>query len=228
MGEIRKVGDTYYVEFCARGLMYSQVAGTDLAAARALLESIEKKIAAGEALTIVRDIDLLAFFDQFMDFIRQGYDSRTVRRFESLAGHFQQFVQQRKTALGRSHPETSAGFGMVSKLSQVTPGVVEAYKAYLVQTAKPRLVNFSILLLREIMEHGIKLGFINDNPTVHVRLLPWTARHLRQGQNHRRAESLLAQPVSLLKVYALLGLRDIAQIMHYANSIPLQREEMYN
>ena len=93
MGQIRKVGDVYYIEFYARGLIYSQVAGPDPVAAQQLLEQTEAKIASGEALTIVREIDLPVFFEQFLQEANTQHSSQTSRRFLQLTEHFTQFIK---------------------------------------------------------------------------------------------------------------------------------------
>ena len=62
MGKIRKIKDDYYIEFYARGLLYSQMAGQDYQEAQEKLNAIELVIAEGEALTLSRHIDLVDFF----------------------------------------------------------------------------------------------------------------------------------------------------------------------
>jgi hypothetical protein len=214
MGEILKINGTYYIEFYARGLKYSQIAGPDLAAAQKLLAETEAKIAGGESLTVVRLIELPAFFDQFLRFAGEEFGPRTHRRFADLIGHFQDFLSTR-------HPS-------LLYLSQITPSIVEDYKSSRRPSSKPHLVNFSILLLREMLEHGIKLGFINDNPTIHVRLLNKGQRELKLTKRCQSAGELLSKGVGIGKASKLLGLSDIARVMYYANFVPLSREDMYN
>ena len=78
MGQIRKINDIYYIEFHARGLLYSQVAGTRLKEARKLLKQVEEKIAGGEALTIIRHIDLPDFFERFLSEASLQYSPKSV------------------------------------------------------------------------------------------------------------------------------------------------------
>ena len=213
MGTVRKVGDTYYIEFFARGLLYSQIAGPDLKAAQELLEKTEATIGAGEALTVVREIDLEAFFTQFLAYASQEFNARSAARFKNAIEHFSRFLKDQ--------------YPQAKQLSKVTPRVVEDYKASL-DSKNPVLTNFTLLLLREILDHGIKLGFINDNPTLHVRLLPLPPRKRPLTARYKFAQELLSKGVPLSKVFKLLKLSDIAKMMYYANFIPLQREDMYN
>ncbi len=209
MGQVRKIGNTYYVEFYTRGLLYSQIAGPDRAVAQKLLEDIEAKIVGGESLTIVRDIDLLIFFEKFFEQV--GYPPKTTERLRSTAQHF-------------SSTQTPS-----MKLSQVTPAVIESYKAHLVdRKLRPKKINLTLLLLREILEYGIKMGFINDNPTLHVRLLPVPAVPRVLTARSKMVKDLLGKGVSLGRISILLKMPDIARLMYYANLIPLSREDMYN
>ena len=214
MGQIRKVNDIYYIEFYARGLLYSQVAGPDFVVAEELLQATEKKIAAGEALTIVREIELTIFFKEFLNYACTQFNTRTVGRFSDVIKHFNEF-------LNVNDPD-------IFQLSKATPRVFEAYKAHLIRTQKPNVVNFSILLLREIMEYGIKLGFIHDNPTIHVQLLSLPKKQHPITKRYALAQELLSKAVPLGKVCKLLQISDIARLMYYANLIPNSREEMYN
>ncbi len=215
MGEIRKVGDVYYIEFYARGLLYSQIAGPDLAAAQKLLEKTEATIAKGEALTVVREIDLVVFWQQFLGDIQKQCPSGTIRRFKSTIDHFNDFLKA-------DHPN-------VSRLSQVTPSVVEAYKATLIKQYKtrPKVINLTLLLLREVVEYGIKISFINDNPTLHVRLLPMPSPKRKATARWQMVVDFFNRRVGFCKIAEVLKLPDIARMMYFSELIPLSREDIY-
>ncbi len=215
MGQIRKINGVYYIEFHARGLLYSQVAGTHLEEAQKLLLQVEEKIAGGEALTITRHIDLPDFYERFLSEARAQHSPKSVKRFTGTIKHFSGFLD--------------ANFPQVRQLAQLTPAVIESYKAYLVKTQKVKIVNLTILLIRDILEFGIKLGFLNDNPSLHVRLLPWPkAPERRPTDRYNKAKQLLPQGVGLGKLSQLLSLSDISRAVYYANLIPLSREDVYN
>ena len=165
MGTIRKIGDDYFIEFHARGLLYQQKAGKDQAAAENLLKEIESKIAKGELLTVVRQIQLESFWENFLKEAESKYPPRTKERLARAVNHFQTFCQNHQAKL--------------QNLSEITPSVIEEYKTQLIKTLKndgsrkwnPKLINLTLLLIREALEFGIKTGFINDNPTLHISLL---------------------------------------------------------
>ena len=164
MGSVQKVGDDYFIEFYARGLKYQQKIGPDREAAKKALQTIESKIEQGEAATIVRDVDHDIFFQDFLKYAQEIHSPRTEKRFAALIEDFQTFLKQ-------------AG-PTVKKLSEITPRVIELYKSYLIQlrdkaspAVNPKIVNFTLFLLRDVLEYAIKLGYLNDNPSLHIRLL---------------------------------------------------------
>jgi len=63
-------------------------------------------------------------------------------------------------------------------LSQITPSVIEDYRAALLKgtdqsgrTIKPKVINFTFYLLKDILDTAINFGHINDNPVLHTRLI---------------------------------------------------------
>jgi len=154
MGTIQKIGEDYFIEFYARGLKYQQKAGPDRKAAQKALEEIEAKIARGEAAIIVRDVDIDIFLKDFLYYSQTQHTPKTVRRFQSLKKCFLSFFEKQMPT--------------VVKLSQVTPVVVEQYKNSLRQ---PKVINLTIILLREVFAYAIKLGYLNDDPSLHIRFV---------------------------------------------------------
>lgn len=215
MGHIRKINGTYYIEFYARGLLYSQAVGSDLKQAQELLKQVEGKIASGEALTMTRHIDLPDFFERFLSQAKGQWEPKSFGRFADTIGHFASFL--------------NSDFPQVRQLAQLTPAIMESYKLHLARTQKVKIANLTMLLMKDILEFGIKLGFLNDNPCLHVRLLLWPATPQRkQTARKTKAEQLLPKAVSLSKIAQLLKLQDIARVIYFADLIPLSREDIYN
>ena len=165
MGTIRKIGEDYFIEFYARGLLYQQKAGRDQAVAERVLREVESKIAKGELLTVVRQIHWDSFFEEFNKESAGNFPPATCQRFQRLVAHFSAFLKEH--------------WPNVEYISHVTPAVTEDYRAFLIKLQRQnsafkknkKIINLSILLLREICEYGIKKGYINDNPTLHSQLL---------------------------------------------------------
>ncbi len=170
MGKVHKIGEEYYVEFEARGLKYQQKAGPDEQAAWKLLAEIEGKIKNGEMGIMVRDVDVDIFWRDFINDAKSQHTMKTVQRFLLTIEHFDAFCK--------------TDFSEVKKLSQLTPKVFERYRAYLIKISsekylkvKPRAINLTLMLLRGIFDYAIKLGYLNDNPVLHIRMLVPVAAH---------------------------------------------------
>jgi len=162
MGTVRKIGDEYYIEFYARGLLYQQKAGKDKRKAEVLLQEVETKIQQGEMGTMVRDVDLDVFWETFKRYTHQTYSPPTHLRFQDIIGDFQAFQQKE--------------FPRLQKLSEVTPRIMERYRLWLEQAAKishpplkRKTLNFRLRLMREIWKYAITLGYLNDNPAFHTK-----------------------------------------------------------
>ena len=211
MGEVKKIGDDYYIEFFARGLKYQQKAGPDKRRAEAMLQEIEQKIRRGEMGTIVRDADIDIFLQDFLSHAESAHTARTLKRYRSLCGHFQQFLQEK--------------YAGVEKLSGITPRVVEDYKHYLIHEGKLNgrrlkagVVNLSLILLRDVMEYARRLGYLNDNPAYHIRLVPFSDRRRAPAGDSPRARlarDFLHKRPSLVDLYQAMRLSDIGKAMVY-------------
>ena len=207
MGQIKKVGNEYYIEFYARGLLYQQKAGADRAQAERLLSEIETKIDRGEAATIVRDVDADIFFETFLEYAAKEHTPKTLEHYQSLVDNFIQFLSQE-----------------IHKLSSITPRVIEEYRFYLLEQ-KPRvkseMINFYLFLLEDIFDYSIKLGYLNDNPTFHVRFLSQKYDTISTDKE-KAVKDFIQKGVSFSKLYRLLELDDIFEIVCY---IPLWLEK---
>lgn len=217
MGQVKKIGDEYYIEFHARGLLYQQKGGQDKAKALKLLAEIEGKIRRGEMGTIVRDVDIDVFFKTFLDEAIKKYPSKIFKRYAHLSRHFLAFA-------GSRDPK-------ITKASEITPKVIEDYQLSLRadEKIKPGLINFTLLLLREVLEFARKLGYLNDNPTLHVRFEPMSpvaSKFAVQLEKQEKENRILAlqEPLRSIAIFAcetgltlseLCALRDIdVNIVH--------------
>ena len=202
MGDIQKIGDEYYIEFYARGLKYQQKAGPDRAAAEKLLQEIEAKIARGEMGIMVRDADVDLFFKDFLDYAQAQYSRQTWQRYQKAIEHFANFIKHKSPPL--------------KKLSGFTPHVFEQYKIFLLREARyrnenipPKVINLTLILWREICEYARRIGYLNDNPLLHIKFVLVATRTLNYLTNDElnllltKAKPELSQ---LLEMLVLTGL----------------------
>ncbi|OGX34195.1 MAG: hypothetical protein A3C36_04910 [Omnitrophica WOR_2 bacterium RIFCSPHIGHO2_02_FULL_52_10] len=198
MGVVRKIGEEYYIEFYARGLLYQQKAGRDRDAAERMLKDVEGKIQNGEMGILVRDADIDIFLKTFLEHCRKDAGPRTYRRFASAAAHFQEYC-------ANSQPK-------LTKLSAVTPGVIEHYRVFLIRISaagsppvKPKVVNLTLFLLKIIFDHAIKLGYLNDNPLLHTR---WV-----EVKNPKTPRTLTGSEIEKLSAHCGDDLIDIVTVV---------------
>lgn len=202
MGTIHKIGDTYYIEFEARGLKYQQKAGDDEVKARELLAATEEKIRRGEMSAVVRDVPIEIFVKDFAEFSVKNYPPRTDSRLQAALKHFTDF-------LARQYPN-------LFLLSVVTPKIIEEYKFFYARGgSKPWRINFTLLLLREIFEYAIKMGYLNDNPTLHIRCVQDKRKVPLWVTNDRLTLEVLEKGISLFILAKLLKTKDILKVMPF-------------
>jgi site-specific recombinase XerD len=209
MGTVRKIGDDYFIEFEARGLNYQRTGGKDKEAARRLLKEVEDKIKKGEMNIVVHDVQASDFFKDFLSFIKNDNDPRTYVRYGSVVGHFQEFTRE--------------ALSPTCRLSQITPSIIEGYRARLIKSTsikgralKPKVINFTFYLLKDVFDQGINFGHINDNPTLHTRLMAITDGKLPRVLGDDEIKDLLnISPEDIrVTIAALLGTgMDIGEII---------------
>jgi len=223
MGSIKKIGDSYYIEFDARGLKYRQEAGPDKKEARVLLKATEEKIRKGEAGTVSLDVTIESFLTDFSRFASVQYPPQSAKRLKNTLAHFAKFLTGY-----RPDPRL---------LSQLTPKVIEDYKFFLLRgkeehcsanhqglarnaairrsRLKPWVINFTILLLREIFEYAIKSGGLNDNPTLHIKLVADDRRMHDRFVHNARARAVLDKGISLFRFAHLMKMGDVLRAMPF-------------
>lgn len=212
MGTVKRIDNEYYIEFYARGLLYQKKAGKDLNAAKALLKETEDKIKQGEMGIIVRDIELAIFFKSFLEGGRLHYSKKTLRRFKWACENLTCYLNDRHCG--------------VTMLSQITPQIIEDFRSHwkgnpsqqIKNGKSARNFNVILILLREIFEYGRSLGYINDHPTLHIRLLEW----------QRKYKPLFLTDEDQRKLEEDKGVDQAALFIDLAFLTGLRREEIVN
>jgi len=187
MGTVHKIGNDYFIEFYARGLKYQQKAGPNRKVAQKALAEIEAKIARGEASLIVRDVDIDIFLSDFLTYCQTQHTPKTIRRFQTLRKHFLSFLKDKIPA--------------VVTMSHVTPSIIERYKFFLENRragtkvqGNSSIINLTIILLREIFAYAIKLGYLNDDPSLHIQFV--------STEKEKKVEVVTAEEKALLMQHA--------------------------
>lgn len=167
MGRILKVNGEYFVEFYGNGLRFRKKAGADLESAQTKLAEIEASMEESALKVDVSQVTIDMFSTQYLSYAQQVHQVKTFQRLRHVWQHFCDFLNPHLT----SH----------RYLREITPQRIDQYKQHLLQldlSPKPRFINFSLFLLRDILQYAIKLGWLNDNPTVHIQNVPMPIRKI--------------------------------------------------
>ena len=219
MAEIKKIGDEYFVEYYAQGLLFRKKGGKTLPEAQGVLRQIEESLPDPHRWYQVREDEIDSIFQKFFEVIQKDYSDVTLQRFKNVIEDFQKFL--------------SLIFPDYHLISHITPHVVSRYSQYLIETLKSvrersmaRRVNFSLLLLSEIFIQAIAWGALNDNPVLHVKAfrrdLLSRPRGLIKGvifDRNQQIRQLIEKGVSLIKIMKSTGIKDIGRLSYFAGSV---------
>ena len=167
MGSIRKIGDSYQIDYRVQGRRIRKFVGHDKRLAEIALQRIEVKIARNELSFFNQEASLEQLFNDFLKFSRTNHTPSTTKRYSAVINNFRTFLK--------------AEYPHLIKPSRLNPAIFEDYKIFRMREngakgngyccAKPHTVNFEIKVLRAIFNLGIEYGLIDANPTKRVRFL---------------------------------------------------------
>lgn len=163
MAQIIKIDDEYYVEYWAQGLRFQKKGGKDLAHAQKLLDEIKASVPEKiEDVYTVRDDAFTHVAKAFKEYANTNLPAPTARRLIDALNHFINYI------------ETD---GESTRISQITPKRINDYYLHLKEVeakrgvVKPKVVDLTLILLRIFFDWVISHGALNDNPTLHTKIL---------------------------------------------------------
>ncbi len=183
MGKIIKIGDQYFVEFTGNGLLFQKLAGSDKSKAEKMLKDVEESLVKEETdIFVVKEMDYREFCQKLTKYIEESFALKTQKRLLSAWNHFHSFLERNRPNL--------------TKLKEITPAVIEQYKAELMKelsSKKELIISFTIFLLRVMFEFAVKSRGLNDNPTLHVKMNYGKGKFDRAIYNIEFAEKLISR-----------------------------------
>lgn len=167
-------GKNWYIDYYVKGRRKRKKVSPSKKLAGQVLKDIHVKIAKGEYLGIYEEKKILfdEYAQQYLDYCKANKAASTYERCARLN------VRQL----------TSAFKGMY--LYEITPRMVEKYKALRLQSVTPASVNRELACLKHMYTKVTEWGYVNSNPTKGVKLLkepPGRLRYLKPDE----VESLL-------------------------------------
>jgi len=198
--QIVKIGDEYFVEYYAQGLKFQKKGGRDYAHAQKVLEKIVASLPSDiRELYIVPEHTVEDFIVTFIQFAEHEFPFKTFKRYEQSAHHFEAFIKK--------------FYGAQTKLKTITHKVVEEYRLDLGKREgdslkRRKLINFTLFLIRDMFDYAIKERYLNDNPTLHIKLF--------DRPYHKTPESLTDDEVLRILKSTDQKVRIILEMMLYA------------
>ncbi|MGE0267545.1 MAG: tyrosine-type recombinase/integrase [Candidatus Omnitrophota bacterium] len=165
MGRILEINGEYYVEFYGNGLRFQKKAGPSYEEAVRKLKSIEESLETSALKVDPAAVTVDLFRERYLSFCEQVHPPKTAARFKQTLAHFMRFLE----------PHLSGD----RYLPEITPRMIELYKESLLKQYpyRPHLVNFTLYLIRDILQYCITLGWLNDNPTLHTPFLKTSRKY---------------------------------------------------
>ncbi len=172
MGNLRKRGNNWYIDFYANGKRVRKKVGKSKKVAELALKDAEVKVARNEYGFSQTEIAINEFFDKFLEYSQTNHSVNTTKRYRAVIDNFKSFLEEN---------------GEVALLSKITPEHIDQYKTFRKNSwinpngvpvdddsskteftrkgAKSKTINFEIDTLRTIFNIAIKWDYLKSNPT---------------------------------------------------------------
>ncbi len=206
MARIYQRGKNWYLDITYQGRRVRKRIGTSKRMAELALKDAEVKVIKKEFGFASNDISIESLIEKFLEYNRTNHRASTLKRYKAVTDHFKRFlVEKRKD---------------VVKLSQLTPEVIEGYKAFRRDEwinpngkspsvdngrkgARARTVNLELEGIKTMLNLAIKWDYLKDNPMKKVKPLKVDDKKPLRFLTEEECEQFLnACPASLYPIYA--------------------------
>ena len=160
---IFKKGDNWYIDYYVKGRRKRKKIGPSKKLALQALKNVQIKIAKGEYLGIYDDKKILfsKYTEQYLAYSKTNKSWSTYNR-------------QDRISINRLRP-----YFKDKHIYDITPQMIEKYKAKRLETVSPASVNRELATLKNMFTMAIKWGYVKTNPAKEVKLLKEPAGRLR-------------------------------------------------
>lgn len=166
---IFKKGKNWYIDYYFKGHRKRKKIGPSRKLALQVLKDVQIKIVKGEYLGIYEEkkISFSKYAQQYLEYSRVNKAFSTYNRHDRIS-----------IARLESHFKDKYVY-------EITPQMIEKYKAKRLETVSPASVNRELATLKNMFTMAIKWDFVNTNPAKEVRLLkepPGRLRYLKSEE----------------------------------------------
>ncbi len=169
---IFKKGKNWYIDYYYKGRRKRKKIGPSKKLAMQVLNDVQLKIARGEFLGIFDEKKVL-----FEDFAQKYLDYSKANKAQST------YQRQDRTCIARL-----VSFFKNKYIFEITPQMIEKYKAMRLEKVAPATVNRELACLKHMYTKAIEWGYVKVNPAKGVKLLkepPGRLRYLNPDEVER-------------------------------------------
>jgi integrase len=173
---VYKKGKNWYIDYYLKGRRKRRKIGPPKKLAQQVLQDVHVKIAKGEYLGVYdeKKIPFEEFSQQYLTYSEANKARSTYRRCDQVSfGHLTPFFEGRY-------------------IFEITPRLIEKYKAARLKKVAPAMVNRELSCLKHMYTKAIEWGYLKINPAKTVKLLkepPGRLRYLRPDEAKKLVEA---------------------------------------
>ncbi len=174
MARIFQRGNIWYLDIAYQGRRVRKRVGTSKRMAELALKDAEVKVMKKEFGFASNDITIESLIDKFLEYNRTNHRASTTKRYKAVTDHLRRFLSTKRKDIVR--------------LSQMTPEVIEGYKAFrrdewinpngksadtdhARQGARARTVNLELEGIKTMLNLAEKWDYLKVNPMKRVKPL---------------------------------------------------------
>ncbi len=174
MARIYQRGNIWYLDVAYQGRRVRKRVGTSKRMAELALKDAEVKVVKKEFGFSSNDIAIESLIEKFLEYNRTNHRASTTKRYKAVTDHFRRYLTQKRKD--------------ILKLSQLTPEVIEGYKAFRRDEwinpngksattdnarmgARARTVNLELEGIKTMINLAVKWDYLKDSPMKRVKPL---------------------------------------------------------
>jgi len=155
MASIYKRGQQWWIAYKVDRKRIQKSLGRYKAIAELAKKDIEVQLAKQKVGLSVVDKSLSDYIPLFLSHIRLHTKPSTAKRYVQITGHLSEFINTLEDP--------------PSKLSQITPVIIEQYKFYRIELVKPQTVNYELPCLHHFFRYACEMKYIRENPCQSIK-----------------------------------------------------------
>ncbi len=182
----------WYVDYALDGRRVRKRVGTNKRLAELALADIRVKLERRELGFQVKDKDLDAFIQEYLQYAKTNKSAASYSRNDIVLRNFRAFIK-------------------VERLLAITPAMIEDYKAYRVEGGiKASTINTELNTIRAMLNRAVALGYLAKNPCKEVRKLKAPRKQVRffsKAEVRRLLEAGNGRMGPIIETFLYTGLR---------------------